>query len=179
MSAHALLRAATRAAHDRVDALFGDLDLSRAADYRHFLTAQAAAFLPVEAALDRSGAAALFPCWDQSRRSLLLRADLETLGIAVPPPVAEPILPSVAAIAGAAYVLEGSRLGGAVLARRVSGNEPCRFLSAIQPSGQWRVFLARLEQLLGSDVDRREAVTSAEQVFGSFALAASLHSEVS
>ena len=179
MSAHSILRAATRAAHDRVDALFGDLDLTRPADYREFLTAQAAAFLPAEAALDAAGAARLFPGWGQTHRSHLLRADLEALGLAVPAPIAAPEMASVAAVAGAAYVLEGSRLGGAILARRVPANGSCRFLSATHPPGQWKVFLSRLELLLQTDVERRNAVTSAERMFGVFALAASLHSEVS
>ncbi|MDP8911973.1 MAG: hypothetical protein M3N39_00180 [Pseudomonadota bacterium] len=53
MSARAGLRAGTAAEHDRVDRLFSRFDLRREEDYRHFLLAQAAAFLPIG---DRSGA---------------------------------------------------------------------------------------------------------------------------
>lgn len=169
-----MLRAATRGAHDRVDALFSDYDLSEPADYGHFLTAQAAAFLPVERALDAAGAADLFPDWTQRRRASLLSADLDELGIPLPAPVALPPYATPGAIAGAAYVLEGSRLGGAMLARSVGHRLPRRFLSSPTPPGHWRQFLARLEQVLETDVDRDHAFLSARQVFDLFASAASV-----
>ena len=166
-----MLRVATRAAHDRVDALFSDLDLGDPADYRCFLTAQAAAFLPVEAALDAAGAAASFPDWPQRRRSDLLRADLKALGLAIP--AARSVsFGSAPAVAGGAYVLEGSRLGGAVLACSVAPGLPCSFLTAPQSAGQWTKFLAALEQLLASCVHRQEAVAGAGCVFDLFADAA-------
>lgn len=166
-----MLRAATRGAHDRVDALFSGFDLARAGDYRRFLAAQAVAFLPAEAALDAAGAGELFPGWNDARRAPLLTADLAELGLAAPVGAA-PAVGSPAAIAGAVYVLEGSRLGGALLARRVAAGLPRRFLSASQPAGAWRAFLARLEQLLTTDVERREAVASANGMFNLFAAAA-------
>ena len=51
MSAHAALRAATADAHERVDGLFSRFDISDPIGYRRFLTAQAVAYLPGEAAL--------------------------------------------------------------------------------------------------------------------------------
>jgi heme oxygenase len=167
-----MLRAATRGAHDRVDALFSGFDLSRTADYRHFMAAQAAAFLPAEAALDDAGAGRLFRGWSEARRAHLPAADLAELGIAHNPLDAPPTFASPAAVAGAAYVLEGSRLGGALLARRLAPGLPRRFLSAGLPAGGWRTFLARLEQLVRTDVERREAVASAEGMFNLFANAA-------
>ena len=167
-----MLRVATRAAHDRVDALFSGLDLADPLDYRRFLTAQAAAFLPVEAALDASGVGELFPDWHERRRSDLLRADLDALGLDLPPLLAEPTFASPAAVAGGAYVLEGSRLGGAVLARSVPDGLAHRFLASPLPNGQWRSFLTRLEQLLGSHVQRVQAVEGAGQIFDLFARAA-------
>lgn len=166
-----MLRAATRGAHDRVDALFSGFDLARPDDYRRFLAAQAAAFLPAEAALDHAGAGRLFPGWSEARRAHLLAADLDDLGMARPDPAAAPAFASPAAVAGAVYVLEGSRLGGALLSRRLAPGLPGRFLSAGLPPGGWRAFLARLEQLLGTDVERREAVASAEGMFLLFASA--------
>lgn len=55
-SARFALRAATSEAHERLDALFSRFDLGDRADYSEFLLAQAGAFLPVGAALDRAGA---------------------------------------------------------------------------------------------------------------------------
>ena len=173
-----MLRAATRAAHDRVDALFGDYDLGRRDDYCRFLTAQAAAFLPAEAAIDRAGGDELFPGWAETRRAGLLRADLEGLGLETPTAIPAPDLHSAAAVAGAAYVLEGSRLGGAMLARSVAAGAPRQFLTAPQRPGQWRDFLARLDKLLPSDADRREAVDSAARTFEVFARAARLSTDV-
>jgi heme oxygenase len=155
-----------------VDALFSDFDLSRSDDYRRFLTAQAAAFLPVEQALDAAGAAALFPDGPARRRATLLHDDLDELGLPLPAPVAAPSFATSGSIAGGAYVLEGSRLGGAMLARGVAADLPRRFLSAPQPPGHWRSFLARLEQVLATHVERERAVTGAEQVFELFARAA-------
>ncbi len=172
MSVHALFRVATRAAHDRVDATFSDLDLGDAADYRLFLTAQAKAFLPVEAALDAAGVAALFPDWPRRRRSHLLRADLEALSLAVPAGESTLSFATPAEVVGGAYVLEGSRLGGAVLARSVAPGLPRAFLDAPQASGQWRDFLTALEQLLTSPLQQSDAVAGASRVFDHFALAA-------
>ena len=166
-----MLRVATRAAHDRVDALFSDLDLADPIDYRRFLIAQAAAFLPVERALDASGAADLFSDWGERRRADLLRADMDALGLAIPTPIAEPHFVSPAEVAGAAYVLEGSRLGGAMLARSVPAAFPHAFLKS-PGNGQWRGFLVQLELLLASHVQRQQAVEGANQVFEHFARAA-------
>ena len=167
-----MLRVATRAAHDRVDALYSGLNLADPADYRRFLSAQAAAFLPVEQALDAGGAAALFPDWPLRRRAEHLRADLAGLGLALPSPIARPLFDGQAQVAGAAYVLEGSRLGGAILARSVPANLPHSFLISPTGAGHWRDFLARLEQLLGSHVQREAAIDAAGRVFDCFARAA-------
>ncbi len=167
-----MLRVATRAAHDRVDALFSGFDLARPADYRRFLLAQAAAFLPVERALDGAGVADLFPDWPARRRSPALVADCDALGLAAPAPLAAPGFDSPAEIVGAAYVLEGSRLGGAMLARSVGAGLPHAFLAASPVGGQWRAFLGQLEQLLTSDVQRSQAVKGATQVFDVFEQAA-------
>ncbi len=59
MSARAALRARTAAEHERVDRLFSNFTLGEGGSYRRFLLAQAAAFLPIESALDRGGAADL------------------------------------------------------------------------------------------------------------------------
>lgn len=174
-----MLRAATRGAHDRVDALFSTFDLGRADDYRDFLAAQARAFLPIERALAEAGAGRLFPGWSEARRAPLLAADLADLGLAPPPTDGAAPLGSPAAIAGAAYVLEGSRLGGALLARRVAPGLPRRFLAATLPPGGWRAFLARLEQVLPSDVERREAIHSASATFVLFARSAAPLTKVS
>jgi len=130
------LRAATSDAHARVDAAFSRLELACPADYRRFLAAQAGALLPLEAALDRAGAAALLPDWPARRRSAALLEDLRRLG--QPPGRPLPIVGGGSGwVLGALYVLEGSRLGGQVLRRRVLAgpDAACRTATAYLSHG--------------------------------------------
>ena len=172
MSARAKLRSATAAEHDRVDALFSAFDLAAPGGYARFLAAQAAAFLPVEAALDEAGAASALSCWPERRRGHLLAADLAALGAAPGPPVAPPAFAGEAALLGGIYVLEGSRLGGALLRRSLPDGAPCRFLAAPQPPGAWRNLLAKLDSVLIGEREIDSAVDSARRVFRCFAAAA-------
>lgn len=165
MSAHAVLRVATRAAHDQVDAAFSRWNLGDRDDYAAFLVAHADAFLPVEAALTASGSAI-----EQPRADLLL-ADLGDLGVA-PPPVRPFQFANSSERLGGAYVLEGSRLGGAMLCKSVAAGLPTRFLAPPERPGHWQAFLQRLEHSLISDVQRSQAVVGAHKVFERFLRAA-------
>lgn len=173
MSARARLREETREAHERLDAHFSQYDLSDRDDYAAFLTAHAAAFIPIERALTDAGAARLFPDWSEMIRSHWLAADLEALGIAMPAPVDPPAFDGQAAICAGAYVLEGSRLGGTVLRKAVGADLPHAYL-AHDPALRWPQFVAEIERLLQEDVDRSQAVASANAVFECFLRAASM-----
>lgn len=168
MSARAALRAGTRAEHDRVDRLFAALDLSAPRDYRLFLTAQATAFLPVETALERAGAAAVVPDWPERRRSRLLREDLAALDLPIPAPETLPELDGVPAILGAIYVVEGSRMGGAMLRRALAPSMPQSFLGDRQPPGAWRKLLETLDHSLYETASLHVALSAARAVFGCF-----------
>ena len=172
MSARQALRAATAAEHDRVDALFSAFDLGDEGDYGRFLAAQAAAFLPVEAALDEAGAAEALPCWPERLRGALLVEDLAAMGAPPAAPVAPPPFGDEAALLGGIYVLEGSRLGGAVLRRSLPAHLPQSFLAAPQPRGAWAKLLAKLDTRLNGERELISAVTSAKRVFACFAAAA-------
>ncbi len=178
MSARSALRAATRADHARVDALFSDSDLASRAGYARFLARQAAAHLPVERAIDAAGAEALVPDWPARRRAPLLLADLADLG---PTTIAEErfLLPGgEAALLGAVYVLEGSRLGGAVLRQRVGPGLPVRFLSPGRQGG-WRSLVALLDCALRTESALAEAIEGARSTFDCFACAAKRQPEPS
>jgi heme oxygenase len=177
VSARAALRAATAEDHERVDRLFSAFYLGRKDDYRRFLLAQAAAFLPVEAELDRGGAAAIVADWESRRRGDLLRADLQELGAEAPDPIAAPPLPDAAARLGALYVLEGSRLGGAVLKRSLSGSVPRRFLTAAQHPGSWRKLLENLDMFLYRSDYLEAAAGTARRVFQNFEAGGRLYLE--
>ncbi|MEQ7874573.1 biliverdin-producing heme oxygenase [Sphingomonas sp. ASV193] len=168
MSAHRFLRDETRAAHEAVDASFAGLDLAKRDDYAAFLVAHAAAFLPAEEALTAAGADLLMPDWSVHRRGALLAADLADMGVALPPPASAPRYDDEAAILGGAYVLEGSRLGGAMLRRQVGEGLPRRFLDAVQPPGRWRGFIALLEQKLYTEAEQRRARDAALSTFALF-----------
>jgi heme oxygenase len=168
---HEALRAGTRASHERVDAVFGGFDLGNEADYRRFLRAHARAFLPVEAALEAAGIGRLVDDWPQRRRSALIVADLTALGEPVPATTPMTITGDAAAW-GALYVLEGSRLGGAMLARRIGDGLPRGYLGAAQSPGAWRKLLELLASSLYADDLIEAAVASAHAVFERFEAAA-------
>lgn len=168
MKARLALRAETAAEHERVDRLFSRFDLARIEDYALFLSAQAAAHLPVEAALDAAGAERLIEDWPARRRAEPLLADLEELGLTKPDPVDAPELLDDGAVLGAIYVLEGSRLGGAMLKRSLPDRAPKRFLGAMQPAGSWRKLLESLDDFLYETSAFESALRTAKQVFQRF-----------
>jgi len=132
-AALAAVRRAGRAAHERVDVAFSGFDLGNPASYAAFLDTHAAIVLPLERML----AERVLPPW--TPRAECLRGDLSALGRPVPPPLT--IAASGAGAAydgwchGALYVLEGSRLGGRVLAGRVPDGLPHAYLSAAHGPG--------------------------------------------
>lgn len=163
--AHLFLRQATADAHDLVDAAFGRFDLGRTDDYRNFLLAQAEVLPPLEA---RLAAAASLPPW-RPRLSLLAR-DLAALDTALPQPTRVDRLETPAEFLGALYVLEGSRLGGGMLARRVGPGLPREFLAATHLKGEWRALLAALDAAAPSD--QAGMLAGARHVFRLYAEAA-------
>ena len=176
-AAHEALRAATHDAHEALDALFAGFDLGDEAQYRRFLRAHAMALPPVEAALDAAGMAGLLDDWPARRRAAALTADLGALGEPPPPALTAPALPSAAAAWGAAYVLEGSRLGGAMLARSVGPGLPTSYLGTPQAAGAWRRFLERLQSALYQPEAIAAAAAAAVSVFALFGAAGRAMSE--
>ena len=169
MSARTALRTATAKKHDAVDAAFGHFDLTDPAAYGRFLTAHARALPAVEKALEACDTIPAF-----APRTEALAADLAALGLAMPEPL--PLAPpeNEAAAFGALYVIEGSRLGGAMLAKQVPDGLPHAYLSAIHPPGAWRAFgetLDRAEKAGGPGWLER-AIAAAEATFDLYAEAA-------
>lgn len=148
--------------------MLGGFDLAERGSYGQFLQAHAAAVSAVEAALDAAGMAALLDDWPERRRAAELAADLAALGLAAPLPLAFPAPAGPAATWGAAYVVEGSRLGGKLLARSVATGLPTAYLAAPQPPGAWRTFLAKLDDALHPEAMHAPAIRSALDVFALF-----------
>lgn len=169
------LRAATAGDHDLIDGLYSRFDLAQAAHYRAFLSAQADAFIPVEAAIDRVDLTGLLDDWQQRRRSAELTADLLDLGTQPEPATDIPVYSRAEAL-GAIYVLEGSRLGGRVLARSVPAGLPRRFLGAGEPS-LWRVLIEVLDKNLVTEEQLSAATGAARAVFARFGACARIYQE--
>src|ERR1700744_6118690 len=117
-SVRSILRAVTWDIHQRLDARAHAFHLGTRAGYARFLAAQAEVIVPLERELEAAGVTNVLTDWlTYSRRAALL-ADLEDLGFAC---IAEPVpkLRGEAAILGALYVLEGSRLGARGILREI------------------------------------------------------------
>jgi len=144
-----MLRAATAQVHARLDRLVSGWPLDTQEGYGRFLLAHARSLPALEAHIWSGLADAGFePA--VGGRSAALAADLEALGLASPEPLPPPAIEGEAALFGAAYVLEGSRLGSVVLLQHALrgpwGAQAHRFLSHQGPPRAWALFLQRLEQ---------------------------------
>jgi len=160
------LRIATRADHERVDALFGHFRLDDEASYRLFLKAHASAIAALEPAAQPDAA-----------RLPLLRADLDALGETMP--AALPLAPPAdeAMRWGMLYALEGSRLGGAMLARQVAPGLPKAYLSAVHEKGGWVAFQQAMDAAAGDADWEQQAIAGAQAAFALFGDAALAQSE--
>jgi heme oxygenase len=168
VSVRAALRAGTRADHERVDALYSRFDLTRAADYRLFLAAQAAAHIPVEDALDSAGASAVLPDWERRKRAQLLRSDLAEIGAEPGAAMPAPNFSGLPALLGGLYVIEGSRLGGALLKRGLPAGTPARFLGTPAEPGAWRQLIATIDASIVAPDEIATAISAAQAVFRLF-----------
>ncbi|RFB89894.1 biliverdin-producing heme oxygenase [Rhizobium leguminosarum bv. trifolii] len=175
MSLRSVLRAQTADCHAEVDTLFGTFDLSNRQQYQTFLCAHARVVPAVEDALEDAGIIRLLPDWPERRRTQLLLADIAEFGDPLPQPLPPPALHSEAALWGALYVLEGSKLGGALLAKSVPDHLPGSYLRPQGPKGAIRTFMDRLDAS-GVD-DPAAAVFAARDVFGLFLKAGQLELE--
>jgi len=182
------LRAATSAAHDRVDTAFADFDLTDRASYARFLAAHADVVWALEAGLpgDR-----VVDDWEARKRGELLKEDLAFLRQPSPDrhpgesrdpasssfPLQEQRDSGLrrgdgewddAAIAGTLYVLEGSRLGGKFLSRRLPASFPRAYLDTDQRAGAWQQLLSTIDRLLRSPAALETATAAALATFAAF-----------
>lgn len=167
------LRAATAKDHERLDVRFGAFDLTRLPDYRRFLEASAAALLPLEAKLERSGVARLFPDWPARSRACAITNDLANVAGSVLV-VPEPDALDLGGILGTMYVLEGSRLGAQVLLRRIMCSpDPLvagttAYLRHGTSQRLWQSFLEVLETQGAALDDDSGAIAAAHRAFAVF-----------
>lgn len=151
------------AEHQRVDDLFSRFSLDTPDSYGAFLKAHARAVAPLEAMAQ-----------PDARRLPMLAQDLDALGEAMPEALPLDHPESDAFRWGALYALEGSRLGGAMLERRVAPGLPRAYLSAVHGKGGWLSFQRSLDTAAEGRGENwiSEAVRGAEAAFDLFATAA-------
>jgi heme oxygenase len=161
----AKLRAATAEDHRRTEHSFADWLAAMPDSYGGFLRAHARAF----PALGRALSAGLdWPPW-QSRWQAL-RTDLAVFDRDPPPELNVTAAASRAEALGIAYVLEGSRLGSAVILQRVPPGLPTAYLSGGRDRAPWQRLLALLETV--DPTDAGAAVAGACRAFRAFREAA-------
>jgi heme oxygenase (biliverdin-IX-beta and delta-forming) len=171
------LKQATAEAHRDLDARLGALGLGRLDGYRRFLEINAAALLPLEAALEAAGVAAIFTDWPWRSRRAAIAADLARVGGSLRRLENQPAL-NRNAVFGTLYVLEGSRLGARYLLRTValSANPVIASATAYldHGSGQhlWQSFVHALEHAPFTHHDEADIIAGAHLAFSMFARSA-------
>ena len=171
------LKAATASAHRALDARLSAFDLTTIDGYRRFLEASAAALLPLETALERSGVSDLLADWPQRSRRAAIASDLAGIG-----GVANPLPPMTAInrqqMWGTVYVLEGSRLGARYLLREVANAAEPQIAAATSYLRHgnglplWRTFLEQLEREEVTPEGEADMISGAQRAFAMFARAA-------
>jgi heme oxygenase len=173
-----VLRAATRAHHQRVDRL---IDLRRLGDRGHYQRVLQVldGFL---GGWEACAAGALPPAWHawlrQRSRRPFLQQDLRVLGVpALQRRHPMPLLPNAAAAWGSVYVMEGSALGGQVITRGLAdaGLRPDSGAAYFHGWGaatraMWGEARALLEQQLAEPASLEQACRGACATFDALAL---------
>jgi heme oxygenase len=159
------LRAATADDHRRTEAGFAASLAALPDSYPDFLKAHAMAFPAVGTALS---AALDWAPW--TGRWIDLESDLAGLGVALPRPIALAPAASRAEALGMAYVLEGSRMGSAILLRQIPADLPSAYLAGGRDRAPWLQLLTLL-QSLAPDAESG-AIAGARAAFAAFRRAA-------
>lgn len=166
MSALAALRSCTAVDHARVDDCYSRFDLAERAQYLLFLLAHARALPGLEQVI---GTGADLPAYRP--RAPLLADDLVALGETMPEPLAYAgAIGGGGHLWGLLYVVEGSRLGGGLLAQRVGKGLAAGYLNERHASGAWRTLgkLIDAEAAQHDDGWLNEAIKAAKACFAHF-----------
>ncbi len=182
----ARLRVATADVHEK---LHGHAGLAAVAsgtigisDYRSLLSRLRGFHQPFDALVAEAARGELIaPGLGNRRRAAMIEADLLTLGLSRAAIARLPICNSIyrpsskPAFLGALYVIEGSTLGGAQLARALAplfdgAREGRRFFLGYGANNgsMWRAFLEQLDVLSGDPGAEDEAIASAVATFNDF-----------
>ncbi|MFD2236819.1 biliverdin-producing heme oxygenase [Aureimonas populi] len=175
----ARLREGTRERHERLDALFdpmfrtGDL-----APYHRFIRMNHACHEALEP-LIAAPLASLLPDWAEGSRLPQLRRDMAEMALAPLPAPAFGTPDTVAAV-GIGYVLEGSRLGGMILLRRLhkleagalSSRPSAHYLASSEGAERFNRFLKAASGLDWQEARFARCLAAANAAFDCFLAAA-------
>ncbi|HEY0801150.1 MAG TPA: biliverdin-producing heme oxygenase [Steroidobacteraceae bacterium] len=158
------LRRSTREQHRALDTALSRYDLSLRKDYEAFLGIHWRALTELQNQWRKEDDA------EFARLSSMIKNDLGCKGATPPQSYRTQTQESARAHAiGVCYVIRGSRLGAALLRRRVPEDFPAAYLSA-QLELSWRDFLLQLENYARSakPAEILQAVCGARAAFGVF-----------
>jgi heme oxygenase (biliverdin-IX-beta and delta-forming) len=182
MDVHATLRSATQERHERLDSSLriGSADAGYA-DYVAYIAALGGWLRPVEDALwARDWPASLRPRLRRDKSARIDRdlAAARAMGEQAPATPTCDRLPAVgksrAYDAGVMYVIEGSQLGGRMMAKRLLQAWPDRRFHYMEGYGAdlgalWKDFMAFLAEELKSREDVEQATVGAQDAFDTLA----------
>ncbi len=165
---HALLRQATGSAHASLERVIGEF--ATLAAYERYVGGLYRFRQPLEIALQAIDWPPAFGAWRPCLIADALELDLQDLGLrggdgradrALPPP-------SLSALLGTLYVLEGSALGARLIRRQAQhlglhDNHGARHLARQANAADWSGFLAVLDQ--APDVDEGQMAAAANAAF--------------
>ncbi|WP_339849369.1 biliverdin-producing heme oxygenase [uncultured Nisaea sp.] len=163
------LRIDTAEAHERIDKLASQLDLSNEEDLISFLSAQLESHQRLLECLSQKAE------W-LKRRIILIKSDLSELGEKVRPVSAAPVVGHINPLA-IAYVICGSYLGSKVLRKTLMLSTSERvhnassFLKDDVPAEQWSMLIKTLENLPADGLEAEDIIDSANRCFSVFELA--------
>lgn len=182
MDVHATLKQATQERHERLDRSLriGSADAGYA-DYLSYIAALCGWLEPVESALwARSWPAALQADRRRDKVARIHRDFDAARALGLPPPAVErcddvpDVARSRAYALGVMYVIEGSQLGGRMMAKRLQQawpDRPFHYLDGYGPElgALWKSFTAFLAAELDGDADLADAVEGACDAFDTLA----------
>lgn len=172
-AARTLLRDACKATHARLDARLSQVNFDDSRDYAEMLSRMSAPLSALETGLTAGIAPALFTNWAARLRSHALRKDLAFLDTPFLSRQGAAVDDEAEAF-GTLYVLEGSRLGGQVLAQMARSSRDPRVQTATHyfghgaRAGLWRSFLEKLESSPAVQGDMKRAKRAALRAFETF-----------
>lgn len=162
-------REATEASHETLDAAFGSLDLSTREDYVRFLRGHAMGTAPLFASFRTFCEDVLgTPCPDYPA---MLRADLAALGVSADDLATIPA-PAAMSPRATGYVLSGSRLGLAMIARKgywgQANGLPSSYMDDQSGLAIWKETATRLKQDVPDQAEATREREAAVAVFETF-----------